>query len=203
MSERATFADAASVLQSDSVMADLIDRHGPLDMTPADNEFRRLVVSILNQQLSTASARAVRERAFDVLDGQVTPDTVLSADQDALREAGLSDSKVEYVRNCAQAFQERDLTRGALDEYGDDAVIDLLTEIRGVGEWTARMYLIFALGREDVLPLGDLAVRRGIDELYGDGDASMARSEMRAIAESWRPYRSVGTRYVWQAYESE
>ncbi|WP_097007076.1 DNA-3-methyladenine glycosylase family protein [Natronoarchaeum philippinense] len=184
-------------------MADLIDRHGPLDMTPADNEFRRLVVSILNQQLSTASARAVRERAFDVLDGQVTPDTVLSADQDALREAGLSDSKVEYVRNCAQAFQERDLTRGALDEYGDDAVIDLLTEIRGVGEWTARMYLIFALGREDVLPLGDLAVRRGIDELYGDGDASMARSEMRAIAESWRPYRSVGTRYVWQAYESE
>ena len=184
-------------------MAELIDRHGPVDLAPADSEFRRLIVSIVNQQLSTASARAVRERAFELIGRPITPDAVLAADEGALRDAGLSNSKIEYVRNCALAFQDRDLTRTALAERADDEVIDLLTEIRGVGEWTARMYLIFALGREDILPLGDLAVRRGIDQLYGAGDATMDRSEMRSLAEAWRPYRSVATRYVWLEYEDD
>jgi len=203
VSERAVFDDAESVLRDDPVMAELIDRHGPVDLSPADSEFRRLIVSIVNQQLSTASARAVRERAFELIGEPITPDAVLAADETALQEAGLSNSKIEYVRNCARAFRERDLTRDALYEYEDDEVIDLLTEIRGVGEWTARMYLIFALGREDVLPLGDLAVRRGIDQLYGAGDATMDRTEMRSVAEAWRPYRSVATRYVWLEYEAE
>jgi len=184
-------------------MAELIDRHGPIDLAPADSEFRRLIVSVINQQLSTASADAVRERAFELIGEPITPDAVLAADEAGLREAGLSNSKIEYVRNCARAYRERDLTRDALAEREDAEVIDLLTEIRGVGEWTARMYLIFALGREDVLPLGDLAVRRGIDQLYGAGDATMDRGEMRSLAEAWRPYRSVATRYVWFEYEDD
>ncbi|WP_273835321.1 DNA-3-methyladenine glycosylase 2 family protein [Halococcus sp. PRR34] len=184
-------------LREDPVMAELIDEHGSLELEPADNEFRRLVVTIINQSISTASAAAVRERVFDLLE-EVTPETVLGADEEALRDAGLGEAKTEYVRNAARAFQERDLTRAGLADESDEAVIDHLTEIRGIGAWTGRMYLIFVLGREDVFPIGDLAVRRGIESLYGE----MTREEMHELAERWRPYRSIATRYLWAHYES-
>ncbi|SEA08902.1 DNA-3-methyladenine glycosylase II [Haloplanus vescus] len=192
-----TDADPHDILRTDPVMAGLVDTHGPLTVQPADDEFRRLVVSIVNQQLSTASASAIRERLFDHL-GDVTPAAILDADTEALRETGLSGTKVEYLRNAARAFEERDLTRAGLADHPDDAVVDELTRIRGVGEWTAEMYLLFVLGREDVLPLGDLAIRRGLEDLYGCD----SREEMREVAAAWRPYRSYGTRYVWAHYES-
>ncbi|WP_418280847.1 DNA-3-methyladenine glycosylase family protein [Halorubrum sp. DTA98] len=192
--------DVERTLRADPTMATLIDRHGRLAVEPADDGFRRLCVSIVNQQLSTASAAAIRERAFAVLDDEVSPERVLAADADRLRDAGLSETKVAYLRAAARAFEERDLTRGALADADDEAVVAELTTITGVGEWTARMYLLFALGSEDVLPLGDLAVRRGLEALYNDGE-ELSRAEMREIAEAWRPYRSYGTRYVWAAYE--
>ncbi|WP_241658510.1 DNA-3-methyladenine glycosylase [Halorubrum sp. BOL3-1] len=184
-------------------MAALVDRHGPLDIAPADDEFARLCTSIVNQQLSTASAAAIHGRFVDVLGGDPTPDRVLDADEAALHEAGLSGTKVEYLRNVAAAFRddERRFTREGVASESDEAVVDRLTEIRGVGAWTARMYLIFALGREDVLPLGDLAVRKGIERVYNDGEG-LSRAEMREIGEAWRPYRSHGTRYIWAEYES-
>ena len=187
-------------LREDPVMAELIERHGPLSLEPAENEFERLVVSIINQSISTASANAVQERVFSLFD-ELTPEEVLAADENELREAGLGEAKTEYVRNAAAAFLERDLTREGLAEHSDEAVIEELTDIRGIGAWTARLYLIFVLGREDVLPLGDLAVRRGIEQLYGDGE-EMTRAEMREIAERWQPHRSLGTLYVWRHYES-
>lgn len=193
--------DAHSVLRQDPVMAGLIDKHN-LDGNPgAVDEFERLCTSIINQQLSTASAAAVRERVFGVLEHQVTPDAVLAAEEAALRDAGLSRTKVDYIQNAARAFESADLTRTGLAEHSNAAVIDRLTEIKGVGAWTARMYLIFALGRQDVLPLGDLAVRRGIEQVYADG-GDLSRDEMREIGEAWRPWRSVGTRYIWAEYES-
>lgn len=193
--------DVERTLRADPTMARLIDRHGKLSIEPAPDEFRRLCRSIINQQLSTASAEAIRERTFAVLENDVTPDRVLTTESERLRDAGLSQTKVEYLRAAARAFSERDLRREAMAELSDDAVIEELTSITGVGEWTARMYLMFALGREDVLPLGDLAVRRGIEELYNAGE-ELSRAEMREIASAWRPYRSYGTRYVWAAYES-
>ena len=192
--------EAETVLRRDPVMAELVDRYEPYSEREWE-EYERLAVSIINQQLSTASALAVRERVFDLL-GEVTPETVLAAEEAALREAGLSRSKVEYLRTTAEAFQREDLTREGLAELSDEEVVDRLTDIRGVGPWTARMYLLFVLERPDVLPLGDLAIRRGIETLYGDGE-SMTRAEMREVAEAWRPYRSYGTRYIWAAYEDD
>ena len=180
-------------------MAELLDRYDPYSERDVE-PFERLCASIINQQLSTASAAAVRERAFEAL-GEVTPERVLAAEETDLRAAGLSESKVGYLRNAARAFHKADLTPEGLADHSDEAVVDRLTEIRGVGPWTAEMYLIFVLERPDVLPLGDLAVRQGIEGLYGDG-GGMSRAEMREVAESWRPYRSHGTRYVWAAYES-
>jgi len=190
-------ADPHDVLRADPVMADLIETHGHLALQPAADEFRRLVVSIVNQQLSTASAEAIRERVFERL-GTVTPETVLAADRDTLRDAGLSGTKVDYLRNAAAAFRDRDLTREGLAAHDDEAVIDELTRIKGIGRWSAEMYLLFVLGREDVLPLGDLAIRRGLEDLYGCD----SRDAMREVADSWRPYRSYGTLYVWEHYES-
>ncbi|MFP4627003.1 MAG: DNA-3-methyladenine glycosylase family protein [Natronomonas sp.] len=195
-------SDPHDVLREDPVMADLVDRHGPIEVSPVEDEFRRLCTSIINQQLSTASASAVRKRVFDTLEGHVEPETVLAADRSALKDAGLSDAKVEYVRNVAEAFSEQDLSREGLSGHSNDEVIEALTQIRGVGEWTARMYLIFALARPDVLPLGDLGVRNGIQQIYANGE-ELSRSEMRSIAEPWRPYRSYGTRYIWREYESD
>ena len=194
-------ADPETVLRRDPVMATVVDRHDPHPIEPVGCEYERLFVSIVNQQLSTASATAVRERAFDVLEGDVRPETVLAVDDEALLEAGLSARKLEYVREAARAFRERDLTREGLAEHSDREVLDELTRIRGVGEWTARMYLIFVLERPDVLPLGDLAVRRGIELLYNEGE-ELSRAAMRELAEPWRPYRSLATRYIWAAYEA-
>ena len=190
-------SEAHDHLRDDPVMDRLIDEHGPIELEPADEEFRRLVVAIINQSVSTASAAAVRERVFDLLD-EVTPETVLEADEEVLEDAGLGETKTEYVRNAARAFQERDLTRSGLADASDEEVIDRLSEIRGIGAWTGRMYLLFVLGREDVFPIGDLAVRRGIESLYGE----MTREEMHDLAEQWRPYRSLAVRYIWAHYES-
>lgn len=194
-------SDAEDVLRGDPVMADLLDRHDPYTETDW-SEFERLCISIINQQLSTASAAAVRERVFVLLDHEVTPEAVLSANESELRGAGLSRSKVEYIRNAAEAFLKDDLTREGLADHSDEEVIERLTEIKGIGEWTARMYLLFVLERPDVLPLGDLAVRKGIQQLYGNG-TELSRDEMREIAERWRPHRSTATRYIWAEYESD
>ncbi|MDS0299154.1 DNA-3-methyladenine glycosylase 2 family protein [Halogeometricum sp. S1BR25-6] len=199
--------DADSVLREDPVMRRVMDRRDPYterEWTP----FERIVVAIAYQSVSTASAAAVTERVFETLDGEVTPERVLETDESALREAGLSGRKVEYVRNAARAFRESDFSRETLADYSDEEVVETLTEISGIGEWTAEMFLLFVLGRDDVLPLGDLAVRRGIEDLYGEGkrdgeDGELTRAEMRDIAERWRPYRSLATRYVWADYMAD
>ncbi|WP_224449295.1 DNA-3-methyladenine glycosylase family protein [Haloprofundus salilacus] len=193
--------EAESVLRRDPVMAELIDKHDPYS-EPNWTEYERLCISIINQQLSTASAAAVRARVFDLLDDEVTPEAVLDADEQSLRDAGLSRMKTEYLRNAARAFRKNDFTKRGLAEHTDAQVVDKLTEIKGIGEWTAQMYLLFVLERDDVLPLGDLAVRRGIELLYGNGE-ELTRAEMRAIAEQWRPFRSVATKYIWAEYESD
>jgi len=195
--------DVHATLRTDPVLAELLEKHDLQDNT-YDNEFERLCVSIINQQLSTESAQAVRERVFSEVDEPFTPQAVLRTDENALRDAGLSARKVEYLRHAARAFEENDYTKEGLAAYSNREIIDRLTEIKGVGEWTANMYLIFVLERQDVLPLGDLAVRRGIEQLYGsqNSDGEMTREEMREIAEGWRPYRSIATRYIWAEYES-
>lgn len=187
------------VLREDETMATLLDEFGRVEVEPVEKgeEFRRLVVSLTNQALSTESARAVRGRLFETLD-EVTPHAVLQTPPEELAGTGLGETKTEYLRESARAFRDNDYSRDAFAGASNDEVRDTLTGIRGVGEWTANMYLIFVLGREDVLPLGDLAVRRGIESLYG----VETRDEMCRVAEAWRPYRSYGTRYVWNWYEA-
>jgi len=189
--------EVAEVLRADPTIATLIDRHGPVAVEPADHEFQRFVVSILNQSISTAAARSIREELFAALEQPITPAAVLDADRETLADA-VGDQKAGYLQNAAEAYGD-ELSAEALSGCSDDQVVDLLTEIRGVGEWTGRMYLLFVLGREDVFPVGDLAIRRGMAQLYGDE----SREEMVDRARDWAPYRSYAAEYIWAEYESD
>lgn len=184
-------------LRDDPELGPLVEAHGPIDLEPADDPFARLVVSIINQQLSVASAAAIRERVFDRF--EVTPAGLLGADAEALRDAGLSGQKIEYVRNVARAFEEGRISRQQLEPMSDAEVIATLTEIRGVGTWTAKMALIFVLGREDVFPVEDLGIRKAMALLYGFDEDD--RAGMVEHAERWRPYRSYASRYLWRAVD--
>jgi DNA-3-methyladenine glycosylase II len=186
-----------ATLRSDPRMADLVDRHGSVTVEPAEHEFQRLVVSIVTQSISTAAARSLRADLFDAFDGVITPAAVLGRDVEMIAEI-VGGQKAEYIRNVARAYADGEVSAAAFADRGDEAVVDRLTEIRGVGRWTAEMYLMFVLGREDVFPIGDLAVRRGVKNVYGE----LSREEMIEKSADWQPYRSYATKYIWAEYES-
>ena len=183
------------VLRQDPALGPIVAEHGRIELEPAEDPFRRFVVSIVNQQLSSASAAAIRDRLFERF--EVTPTSMLAADEDDLGEVGLSTQHVEYDRNVAEAFRSGRVDPAALADLDDEAVIDRLTEIRGVGVWTAKMFCLFCLAREDVFPVEDLGIRRGMEHLFGE----QSRAEMVDRAEPWRPYRSYASRYLWRLHD--
>lgn len=187
-----TASSPHEALRSDDALGAFVERYGRLEPDVDPDLFRRLVVSVLRQQISMAAAEATRERLFEAVD--VTPAGISEADPETLRDCGLSRQKAEYVRNVAEAF-EGEYDRAYFEGLDDDRVIEELTTITGVGEWTARMQLLFSLGRPDVFPVGDLGVRKGMWSLFDDG---MTRGEMTAEAERWAPYRSYATLYLWR-----
>jgi len=188
--------DPHEFLRADPHLGPLVETHGELTVEPAEDLFERLVVSILRQQVSMASAAATRERLFAAV--EVTPEGILAADEATLKDAGLSRQKTRYVRNVAERFVEADYDRETFAGMDDDAVRAELTSITGVGEWTANMQLLFSLGREDVFPVGDLGIRKGLRSLVED---DLSRAEMVEFAERWRPYRSYASLYLWRVGE--
>jgi len=188
--------DPIATLRADPDLRPLIEEHSRLTIEPAEDFFARFLTSILRQQVSMESAAAVRERLFDAV--EVTPDGIRDADPATLRDAGLSEAKTRYVRNVAEAFREEGYSKAHFAEMDDEAVMEELTSITGVGPWTARMQLLFSLGREDVFPVGDLGVRKGMWALFGE---DMTRAEMVERAEHWAPYRSYATVYLWRVEE--
>lgn len=186
--------EAASALSADPELEPHVEAHGPLELDPADDPFRRLVVSLIRQQVSMEAASAIRERLFERVDPE--PASILAADPATLREAGLSSAKAEYLEHAARAFEDNDYDRDYFANLSDDEVSEELERIRGVGPWTANMFLMFALGRPDVFPVEDLGIRNGMQELL---DSELSRSEMRTRAERWSPYRSFASLYLWRA----
>lgn len=182
-------------LTDDPVLDPLIEEYGRLELEPAPDPFRRLITSIVGQQLSTEAAATIRQRLVDTV--EITPDAILAAAESDLREAGLSKQKTTYVKNVARTFDEQDFTRDSFDGMSDEIVIEELTSIHGVGVWTAKLFLMFGLAREDVFPVEDLGIRRGMEYLYGD----LTRDEMISKADPWKPYRSYASLYIWRAID--
>ena len=183
-------------LRSDEYLGPLVAEHGELTVEQADDLFQRFVVSILRQQVSMASAAATRERLFEAV--EVTPEGILAADDEVLQNAGLSRQKITYVTNIAEAFVEKRYSHDYFEGMDDDAVRQELTDISGVGPWTADMQLIFSLGRPDVFPVGDLGIRKGMVQLFDDLDRE-DRVAMVERSERWAPYRSYASLYLWRA----
>jgi DNA-3-methyladenine glycosylase II len=158
------------------------------------------VRAIVGQQLSTRAARAIYARLTERFGGRPpSPEEVLSADPDELRAAaGLSRAKVSYLRSLAEHVRDGRLELDRLADLPDEEVIAELTAVRGLGVWSAHMFLMFTLGRPDVLPVGDLGIRRAVMRRYGL-DELPAPAALTAIAEPWRPYRTLACLYLWQS----
>jgi DNA-3-methyladenine glycosylase II len=199
----------AHLRAADPVLAALIDRVGPLPSTPPPptrptpgEYYAGLLRAIVGQQLSTRAASAIWLRLLGHFGGRApTPQEVLEADPDELRvAAGLSRAKTSYLRSLAEHVLDGSLELDRLDQLDDDAVIAELVAVKGIGEWSAHMFLMFQLERPDVLAPGDLGIRRGVAVAY-ELDELPAPAAVIALAEPWRPYRTLACRYLWRAID--
>jgi DNA-3-methyladenine glycosylase II len=188
-------------------MAGLIAEHGELDTEerrrgrPGD-AYGALLRSIVGQQLSTKAARSIYTRLTDLFGGRApTPRELLDTEPDQIRSVGLSRAKVAYLRDLAEHVEDGELDLEALPELPDEEVSVKLTAIKGLGQWTVDMFLIFHLGRPDVLPVGDLGIRRAVQIGYGL-DELPKPAELESIAEPWRPYRSLASLYLWTSLDN-
>jgi len=187
---------------ADLTLAAVIESVGPLTLEPRDGAFRMLSRAIFFQQLAGPAARAILGRVLATLgadeDNWYEPAALLSASDEQLRTAGLSRQKMAYLRDLADKFASGVLSEDGFEELDDEEVIQRVSAVKGIGRWTGEMFLIFSLGRPDILPVDDLGVRRGMQIAYGLSDLPKP-DEMRRIAEPWRPYRSAGTWYMWRS----
>ena len=182
----------------DPVLRAVIREVGPCAMKPTGDPYRALLNSVVYQQLAGAAARAISGRLRGLYGGRYPrPERLLAASDRELRAVGLSRQKIASLRAVARAFHEGELSNRRLHRMSDDAVVEAVTRVRGIGEWTAHMLLMFSLGSPDVLPVGDYGVRKGAMALY-DLEALPGRRELEALAEPWRPYRSVASWYLWR-----
>ncbi|PUE58451.1 DNA-3-methyladenine glycosylase [Limnohabitans curvus] len=187
------------LVKKDRVMKRLIPQFGEASLQSRGDAFVTLARSIVGQQVSVKAAQTVWDR-FVKLPRKITPANVLKLKVDDMRAAGLSARKVEYIVDLALHFDNGALHVKKWSEMTDDAIIEELVAIRGIGRWTAEMFLIFHLMRPNVLPLDDVGLINGISHNYFSGEA-VSRSEAREVAAAWVPYCSVATWYIWRSLD--
>jgi DNA-3-methyladenine glycosylase II len=187
------------LMRKDRVLKRLIPQFGEASLQSRGDAFVTLARSIVGQQVSVKAAQTVWDR-FAKLSRQITPTHVLKLKVDDMRAAGLSARKVEYIVDLALHFDNGALNVKKWSEMTDDAIIDELVAIRGIGRWTAEMFLMFHLMRPNVLPLDDVGLINGISRNYFSGEA-VSRSEAREVAAPWAPYCSVATWYIWRSLD--
>lgn len=186
--------------RTDPVMERLIDEVGPFRMAHRPARFQALVRAIIFQQLAGKAALAIYRRFVVIVGGGrfPTPLKVLAASDEDMRRAGLSRAKASYIRDLAAHVRDRSLSFGRFRRLDDEEIIRELTRVKGIGRWTAEMFLMFNLCRPDVLPVDDLGFRNAVMKRYGMQKPPTAK-ELRAFGERWRPYRSVAVWYLWQS----
>jgi len=190
-----------ALARADPALGAVIERVGPCPIRAAGRPYAYLLRSILYQQLAGAAAAAIERRFLDYFGGTTPrPEVLLATRRERLRRAGLSRNKIEAVRAVASAVQSGQVRERQLWFLDDQEVIARLVRIRGVGEWTAHMLLMSSLGRPDVLAVGDYGIRKGAQRLYGL-EALPGRKELEALAEPWRPWRTVACWYLWRHTE--
>ena len=185
---------------SDEILASIITRVGPCQIAYRDPTFEALARSIVFQQLSTKAARTIYNRLEEAAGGKITPVAVRDLSIGEMRRAGLSKQKIGYIRDLAEHALAGTLDFTRLPGMSDEEIIETLTDIKGIGVWTAQMFLIFSLGRLDIFPHEDLGVRVAIRNLYSLDDLPDKETSHR-IAMLWRPYATVASWYCWRSLE--
>jgi DNA-3-methyladenine glycosylase II len=186
--------------RSDPVLSSIIDRVGEYGIQFREPDFETLVKSIVYQRLSGRVANVIFGRLASAVGGKLTPQAILKLRPSRMRTLGLSKQKTAYIRDLARHTRDGQLVFEELPALSDEVVIERLTHVKGIGVWTAHMFLIFALRRHDILPTGDLGIRNAIRKAY-DLPAPPTPDQMTAIAKCWRPYCSVATWYLWRSLE--
>ncbi|MBU1200778.1 DNA-3-methyladenine glycosylase [Patescibacteria group bacterium] len=194
-------AIALTHLSQDPVLKKLIKNYPPFNWPKTGDIFTDLIESIINQQLSLASAASIYARFKKLFKNSITPKNTLKLTIDQLKSVGLSGQKSSYIQNVATAIISGELDVNKLKKSTDQEVIDQLTSIKGIGPWSANMILMFSLNRPDVFPVGDLGIRTAMSKLY-----KLDRENLKAmiiIAKKWSPYRTLASRYLWQSLDNQ
>ncbi len=188
---------------ADPVLARLIARVGPFTLEPRSHDvFESLLSAIVSQQLHTKAAEAIHARVVAALGGKVSPARLDRTPDARLRGAGLSAAKLAALRDLAEKCASGEVPpRRALEDLSDEEIVSRLTVVRGVGAWTAHMFLIFRLGRPDVLPVGDFAIRKAFGRLYRKNGRLPPPSAVEKHGRRWAPYRTVASWYLWRSLD--
>ena len=187
-------------LRKDRKLAKVIDKVGEFNLSLTKNPYRSLVEAIITQQLSGKAADSISTRFRAIYGKFPKPADVMETSDAKLRKAGLSYMKVSYIKDLSKKVESKEIRLAYMKNLTDEEVIVQLTQVKGIGRWTAEMFLIFSLGRLDVLPVGDLGLKKGIQRLYSL-DELPEKEQIEHIAEKWRPYRSVATWYLWRSLD--
>ena len=188
-----------ALARRDPVMGAIMRSHPKVFLARRGEPFLTLARAIVGQQISVKAAQSVWNRVLDCV-GEVTPEKVLARERKVLRACGLSDRKTEYIADLAQHFADGAIHVHRWPDMSDEQIIAELVEVRGIGRWTAEMFLMFNLLRPDVFPLDDLGLQKGIRVAYFR-NRKVALSTMRRLGETWRPWRSVATWYLWRSLD--
>lgn len=196
------WADAVSHLSSsDTRWLAIVERVGPCALRPRKDRFGTLVRAIIGQQISTKAAASIDAKLRGQVGDPHDPIKLLAAGEETLRGCGLSGVKARYVLNLSEAVASNRLPLKRIGTWEDEAIIERMTEIKGIGRWTAEMFLIFALNRPDVLPVHDLGIRVGLRDFHGLDELPQPK-HCAPLAEAWKPYRTVAMWYLWRNIEA-
>jgi len=199
------YARASRLLRRDPIMAALIRAHGPCGLADAlrVDHLSALVRAIIFQQLSTKAASTIHGRFVGLLpDGRITAAALTAVTDEQFRSVGVSRQKALYLRDLAEKVDSRAVTLDHLADLDDEAVITALTAVKGIGRWTAEMFLMFRLHRPDVLPVGDLGILTAVQKAYGLRTRPTP-DRLRQLGDAWKPYRSIACWYLWRSLDNE
>jgi DNA-3-methyladenine glycosylase II len=188
-----------ALAKRDAKLRRIIRAHGDASLASRGDAFQTLARSIVGQQISVKAAQSIWDR-FHSAAGGMKPPLVLALAEERLRECGLSRAKATYLRDLATHFHGGKVKPRRWPKMDDEAIIEELVQVRGIGRWSAEMFLMFHLLRPDVLPVGDLGLRRAVELHYNDGEA-LTLAEIRAIGAAWKPWSTVATWYLWRSLD--
>lgn len=191
---------AQTLIQKDPKLAVVFNQTESITLTLEEDYFKALLSMIIAQQLSSRVAEVITNRVLVYFDNNPTPTNILETKDEDLRPLGLSYSKIKYLKSLAEHFYQGLIDEKSLRYLNDEAIIEQLTRIKGIGRWTAEMFLIFVMGRENVFSVLDLGLRRTVQAIYG---SDLTHDEIIALSKQWEPYKSIVSHFLWHYHDNK